>query len=236
MIDTYVERLCDPGGGTPTEDSDHYEFKGKCVAMDHRVLREAATLPPPLGTVLPEVVVERTVHGPVQARGTLGGQPVAISSKRSSYMKELDAAVSILKMNRNQAKTGDDFVDIFRESHNLSTNWSYANDEEIAYVHGGVYPRRPKSVDPDFPVWGTGEWEWQTDAEGNDVFLGRRARCRTRSPRSATSSSPGTTARRPAGAARTPSGAGARSTAPSCSRTRSSTRSRARSTRCGSCR
>ena len=171
MIDTYVERLCEPGGGAAGEDSDHYEFRGQCLAMDRRVLREAATLPG--GGLLPEIVVERTVHGPVLARGTLGGRPVAITSKRSSYMKELDAAVSILKMNRNEAKTGDDFVDIFRESHNLSTNWSYANDEEIAYVHGGLYPRRPASVDPDLPVWGTGEWEWQTDSQGNDLFLGR---------------------------------------------------------------
>ena len=171
MIDTYVERLCEPGGGAPTKDSDHYEFRGQCLAMDHRVLREAATLPG--GGLLPEIVVERTVHGPVLARGTLGGRPVAITSKRSSYMKELDAAVSILKMNRNQAKTGDDFVNIFRESHNLSTNWSYANDEEIAYVHGGLYPRRPASVDPDLPVWGTGEWEWETDSKGNELYLGR---------------------------------------------------------------
>jgi hypothetical protein len=103
----------------------------------------------------------------------LGGVPVAVSSKRSSYGKELDSAVSILKMNRDEAHTGADFVSIFRESHNLSTNWSYANDHEIAYVHGGLYPERPKSVDPDLPVWGTGQWEWKQNAAGQDVFLGR---------------------------------------------------------------
>ena len=169
MIDTYVERLCEPGGGEPTEDSLYYEFNGQCVEMERRTLRQAQLGPP----LLPEIIVERTVHGPVLSRGTLGGRPVAITSKRSSYMKELDAAVSILKMNRNQAKTGDRFVDIFRESHNLSTNWSYANDEEIAYVHGGLYPRRPESVDPDLPVWGTGQWEWEKDAQGGDRYLGR---------------------------------------------------------------
>ena len=172
MIDTYVEKLCDPAGGSPTEDSRYYEFKGKCLPMDRRVLREARTLPG--GELVPEIVVERTVHGPVVARDTLGGRPVAVASKRSTYMKELDPAISILKMNRNQARTGDDFVDIFAESHNLSTNWSYANDEEIAYVHGGLYPRRPENVDPDLPVWGTGEWEWATDEQGNDIYLGRR--------------------------------------------------------------
>ena len=168
MIDTYVEKLCEPGGAAPDKDSRFYEFKGKCVPMDRRTLREA-----PPGAPFPDIIVERTVHGPVMSRGELGGKPVAVTQKRSSYLKELDAAVSILKMNRNQARTGADFVSIFRESHNLSTNWSYANDREIAYVHGGLYPERPRSVDPDLPVWGTGEWEWRKDSAGADVFLGR---------------------------------------------------------------
>jgi hypothetical protein len=122
---------------------------------------------------VPDIVVERTVHGPVMARGTLGGKPIAITRKRSTYLKELDAAVSILKMNRNEATTGDKFVNIFRESHNLSTNWSYANDREIAYVHGGLYPKRPPAADPDLPVWGTGEWEWEQDSRGRDAYVGR---------------------------------------------------------------
>jgi acyl-homoserine lactone acylase PvdQ len=168
MIDTYVEKLCDPNGGAPGEDSRYYEFKGKCIAMDRRTLRQA-----PPGAPYPDLIAERTVHGPVVARSTLKGIPVAVSQKRSTYGKEIDAAVSILKMNRDEAKTGDDFVTIFRESHNLSTNWSYVNDHEIAYVHGGLYPIRPKSVDPDLPVWGTGQWEWKTDEHGNDVYLGR---------------------------------------------------------------
>lgn len=168
MIDTYVEKLCDPNGGEPDKDSRFYEYKGKCIPMDRRTIREA-----PPGAPYPDIIVERTVHGPVLSRGTLGGRPVAVSSKRSTYGKELDSAVSILKMNRDEARTGSDFVDIFRESHNLSTNWSYINDHEIAYVHGGLYPERPRSVDPDLPVWGTGQWEWKTDAAGNDVYLGR---------------------------------------------------------------
>lgn len=166
MIDSYVEKLCDPNGPA-TKESRFYEFRGKCLPMDRRTLREA-----PPGAPFPDVIVERTVHGPVVARGTLGGRPVAVTQKRSTYMKELDSAVSILKMNRGEASTGKKFVRIFRESHNLSTNWGYINDREIAYVHGGLYPVRPASVDPDLPVWGTGQWEWKQDAAGNDVYLG----------------------------------------------------------------
>jgi acyl-homoserine lactone acylase PvdQ len=173
MIDTYVDKLCDPGGGAVTEDSRFYEFRGKCVAMERRTLRESESAPPAIANQVPDIVVERTVHGPVAARGTLGGKPVAITRKRSTYLKELDSAISILKMNRNEARTGDQFVDIFRESHNLSTNWTYINDHEIAYVHGGLYPKRPAAADPDLPVWGTGEWEWEQDSKGRDVYVGR---------------------------------------------------------------
>ncbi|HEV2811921.1 MAG TPA: penicillin acylase family protein, partial [Solirubrobacteraceae bacterium] len=160
MIDTYVERLCSPDGGTVSESSRHYLFRGECVEMDRRTYRTAAQAPAAIRAGLPDIVVERTVHGPVMARGRVGDVAVAVTRKRSTYLKELDPAVSILRMNRNEAKTGDDFVSIFHESHNLSTNWSYANDHEIAYVHGGLYPRRPAAADPDLPVWGTGEWEW----------------------------------------------------------------------------
>jgi acyl-homoserine lactone acylase PvdQ len=174
MIDTYVEVLCDPEGGTPTEDSTHYLFKGECLEMDRRVVRtvtDDAPIDLPGRDALPDIIVERTVHGTVVARGRVGEQAVAVSRKRSTYGKELDAGVSILKLNRNEVPDGKTFVDTFEESHNLSTNWAFANRSEIAYVHGGLYPERPSSVDPDLPVWGTGEWEWAQHPDGTDRFL-----------------------------------------------------------------
>ena len=171
MIDMYVEVLCDPDGGEPDEQEVHYLHDGECRPMDRRVLRQAPVALPG-EEALPDIIVERTVHGPVVARGRVDGQAVAVSRKRSTYLKELDSGVSILRINRGEAATARDFVEIFRESHNLSTNWGYINDSELAYVHGGLYPIRPTDVHPDFPVWGTGEWEWATDADGNDVHLG----------------------------------------------------------------
>jgi acyl-homoserine lactone acylase PvdQ len=171
MIDTYIEVLCDPDGGEADEQEVHYLFEGECVPMDRRVLREA---PEPIAgqEALPDIIVERTVHGPVTGRGRIGDLAVAVSRKRSTYLKELDAGVSILRMNRGEGRTARDFVEIFRESHNLSTNWAYVNDSEIAFVHGGLYPIRPTDLDPDFPVWGTGENEWETGPDGEDVYLG----------------------------------------------------------------
>ena len=174
MIDSYVEVLCEPDGGEPTEDSTHYMFEGQCREMDRRVLRTVTDDAPadlPGRDALPDIIVERTVHGTVVARGRVGETAVAVSRKRSTYLKELDAGVSILKLNRNEVPDGQTFVDTFEESHNLSTNWTFANRNEIAYVHGGLYPLRPPVVDPDMPVWGTGEWEWSRNPDGTDRYL-----------------------------------------------------------------
>lgn len=174
MIDTYVEVLCEPDGSTPTEQSRHYRFEGECRPMDRPVQRLVDTLVPidlPGRELLPDIVAERTVHGPVVARGRVGDTPVAVTRKRSTYGKELDAAISILRLNRNEIHDGQAFVDAFEDSHNLSTNWSFVNADEIAYVHGGLYPVRPPDIDPDFPVWGTGEWEWARNPDGTDRYL-----------------------------------------------------------------
>jgi acyl-homoserine lactone acylase PvdQ len=176
MIDTYVVELCEPDGSEPSQRSNHYRYDGECVEMDRRVIRsleEDAPVDLPGRDRLADVYAERTVHGPVVTRGEIGDTPVAVARKRSTYRRELDPAISILRMNRGEARTGDDFVDIFVESHNLSTNWAYASRDEIAYVHGGLYPIRPRQVHPDFPVWGDGRFEWATDAEGKDRWLGR---------------------------------------------------------------
>lgn len=174
MVDTYVEELCEPDGSTLTEESHHYVFNGECREMDRRVVRTVADDAPldlPGRNLLPDIIVERTVHGPVVGRGKIGTKPVAVSRKRSTYLKELDPGVSILKLNRNEVRDPQAFVDTFEESHNLSTNWVWIDKDDIAYVHGGLYPIRPDSVHPDFPVWGTGAWEWEQNPDGSDKYL-----------------------------------------------------------------
>jgi acyl-homoserine lactone acylase PvdQ len=174
MIDTYLVELCEPDGSEPSQRSYHYVHDGECLEMDRRVIRTVTDDAPadlPGRDLLPDIYAERTVHGPVVARGEVGETPVAVARKRSTYLKEVDAAISILKMNRNEASTADEFIDIFIESHNLSTNWAYASRDEIGYVHGGLYPIRPPEVHPDFPVWGDGRFEWETDADGEDRWL-----------------------------------------------------------------
>ena len=38
-------------------------------------------------------------------------------------------------------------------------NWAYADSEHIAYALSGAMPQR-RGTSPDFPVLGTGEFDW----------------------------------------------------------------------------
>ncbi|MFT5221812.1 MAG: MYXO-CTERM domain-containing protein [Glaciecola sp.] len=169
MIDTYVNPLCDPDGGTVTEQEVHYLFDTdldgtyECIPMDVRLHRETTTLPG--GELLPAIYAERTIQGPVVGRGLFGDIPVAVSRKRSTYGKELDPGISILLLNKG-VDTAQGFLDAFASGMNLATNWGFVSDTEIAYFHGGLFPFRPQNIHPDFPVWGTGEWEWELAPEG----------------------------------------------------------------------
>lgn len=160
MIDTRIELLCEPDGAPVTEHSTSYLYKERCLPMDRRVHRSLPAAPVPGGSGrLPDIISERTIHGPVVGRGTVGAAPVAVVRQRSTYGREVDAALPFLRLNRDQVRTGADFTAVMPHV-NLSTNWLFAGRGDIAYVAGGLYPRRPASVDPDLPVWGTGEWEW----------------------------------------------------------------------------
>jgi acyl-homoserine lactone acylase PvdQ len=85
LIDQRVEKICDPGGGTPAATGTSYLFRGSCVAMDKETFSE---------NVLPKVgsgggapatldhVVYQTRHGVVQGWTKVHGRPVAIVNQR----------------------------------------------------------------------------------------------------------------------------------------------------------
>jgi acyl-homoserine lactone acylase PvdQ len=153
-IDTRVEKLCDPSGAAPTVRSYNYLFNGRCLPMERHAIIE------PLGSPFPNIEAERTVHGPVIARGTVGGAPVALTRQRTSYLEEVDSAVAFMRLAQARVTSAQDFVDTMGTV-NFGANWLYIDDRDIAYVHTGTYPRRLVSVNPDMAAWGTGQYEWQ---------------------------------------------------------------------------
>src|SRR5439155_140415 len=40
-------------------------------------------------------------------------------------------------------------------------NWTYVDSRDVAYYMSGKLPVRNPHVNPNFPTWGTGQWEWQ---------------------------------------------------------------------------
>lgn len=158
MVDVYVERLCTPAGG---DTNDGTLFNGTCVPMIHRTDSWM------VGTTPITATVWRTVHGPVIGTATVDGQPVVLASKRSTFGVEVDAGLAYARLNENAAQSAAQFRDVM-STNNGTLNWAYVNRTEIGYFHSGKYPRRAAGVDPDFPTWGTGEWEWQGFLTANE--------------------------------------------------------------------
>jgi acyl-homoserine lactone acylase PvdQ len=154
-VDTFAEVLC--------QDDYHYLYKGQCLAME-RLDRTNSWTPnaddmtPPGSETL---TAWRTVHGIVYARGTVHGRKVAFVSARTTYFHEADSAIGFLALNDPHVVTG---VEGFRKAVggiNFAFNWGYVDSQHTAYQLSGSYPLRATGTSPDFPILGTGEYDWQ---------------------------------------------------------------------------
>ncbi|MGH2754853.1 MAG: penicillin acylase family protein [Actinomycetota bacterium] len=164
QVDIFAEKLCNPEGEEVAEDSVFYMKGGKCVEMYTRTdsweaKPSAGGFPPETVTV--EMTTQRTNDGIVQARGMIDGKPVAFVAKRSSFMKEVDSALTYVEiLDANRIDGAEDFQRAFGRF-GFTFNWFYIDPEDIAYQLGGYHPRRARHTDPDLPVWGTGKWRWR---------------------------------------------------------------------------
>ncbi len=172
IIDTFAEKLCEPDGGDAgsepdpgTMDSMYYLWKGQCRPIE--VLTRDNFITPNPGddnggvTENYHLEAQRTVHGVISKRGTVDGDPVAFAKLRSTYFHEADSARAFSAMNTpSLVKNAEDFQKVMSKI-NFTFNWFYADDRDIAYFNSGNNPVRAAGVDPEFPAWGTGEWDWQ---------------------------------------------------------------------------
>ena len=204
--------------------------------MDRRVLREARDAAGWRAAARDH----RGAHGarPGPARGTLGGRPVAVSSKRSTYMKELDAG-GLDPQDEPQpgARPADDFVDIFaRVAQPLDQlELRQRRGDRLRARRPLPAPARERSTRT-CPVWGTGEWEWADGRPGQRPL----PRPRRGAARGGAAAGLLRVVEQPAGArlGRVGRPVGLELALPgrACSRTRSWPRSPARSTRSAWCR
>ncbi len=155
-VDTFAEVLC--------QDNFHYRYKGQCLAMEQ--LERTNSWTPngvdstPAGSET--LTAYRTVHGIVYARGKVDGRKVAFVSARSTYFHEADSALFFSRMNNpNFMRQGTDSFRRAASKMNFAFNWSYIDSKHIAYYLTGWYPQRSPGTSPDFPVLGTGQYDWR---------------------------------------------------------------------------
>jgi len=149
LVDEYVEPLCD-------DSETRYQYRGECRAM---TTFAAGTIKGVPGAPERELVYRETVHGPVTAYATVAGRRVAISRKRSTRDRELLAAPFFFGLSTGAVRSSADFFRL-ASTMELSFNWHYVDDRDIAVITTGRLPVRPPTVDSGLPTKGTGEFEW----------------------------------------------------------------------------
>lgn len=164
IIDTYAVKLCDPNGGRPTLQSDHYEFAGKCRPFDV-LTRTNSWSPTPADQTPAGSETLRSLRsklGIVVARAKINGHPYAYTRLRDTYFHEVDPSAQGFAdfNNPNKMRSPADFMRAANEI-SYTFNWFYVDDKHIAYFNSGANPVRPSYVDPNLPTFGRREFLWR---------------------------------------------------------------------------
>lgn len=159
--DTFAEQLCDPTGKAPTLASDHYLYRGRCIAFTHRdqVLQTPLS---PTDPNAPQTVTLRTmrsVHGPVHDLATSGGKPYALVRATTVNGRGIRSLVAFLLLAEGDVRTPQDFV---RAMHHYTgnENWFFVSSRHIAWLASGWFQQHAPGTATDLPIRGTGAWDW----------------------------------------------------------------------------
>ena len=149
--DVFAEKLCVPGGGTPTRDTHDYVFRGRCRAMH---IFDAGRLG---GR---EITFPVTVHGPVIGTATVHGKPYALARKRSTYGQDVLSLAALKAMTEGRASTPQLFWK-FANRFGFTFNWGYVSRTATSFFSSGRLPIRARGLDRRLPTLGTGAYEWR---------------------------------------------------------------------------
>jgi acyl-homoserine lactone acylase PvdQ len=154
-VDTFAEVLC--------RDAHHYIYRGHCLPMQK--LQQTESWHPSLANSAPAgsetLTAYRTVHGIVYARGRVHGKPVAFVHARSTYFHEADSAIGFSELNNPSYVRGPASFQRAVSHINFLFNWAYVDARHISYYMSGWMPQRTRGTSPDFPILGTGRYDWK---------------------------------------------------------------------------
>ncbi|MEU7039944.1 penicillin acylase family protein [Streptomyces varsoviensis] len=170
ITDTYAVDLCEPGGGTPTERSEHYLFRGTCLPMEK--LEHTNSWKPTVADSTAagsyRMRVLRTEYGTVTHRAKVGGKPVAYTALRSTYRHEADSIIGFQMLNDPGYVRDAASFQSAADHIGYAFNWFYADARQTAYFNSGLNPVRNPDVDPSLPVKAERAYEWKGfDPAGN---------------------------------------------------------------------
>ena len=162
IVDTVAERLCNADGSTATVTSTGYLVGGQCTPIEaythtETVLPSAASPTP----ALLRFQVQKTRHGVVQERTTVGGKPVALVLQRSTFNHEVDSAVGFARFQDPGFVHDAASFQRAASAIDYTFNWFYSDDRDISYFSSGLLPKRASGPEPDLPRYGDEAYDWQ---------------------------------------------------------------------------
>src|SRR5207244_8054258 len=94
--------------------------------------------------------------------GKVGARKVAFVSARSTYVHEADSALFFRDLNDPKfMAAGPKSFDKAAKVMNFAFNWVYIDSKHTDYQLTGWYPQRARGTSPDFPILGTGQYDWK---------------------------------------------------------------------------
>ena len=98
--------------------------------------------------------VYRTNAGLLTHTATIKGKPYGYTKLRATYKREVDAAGSFADWNSpDVVHDAESWIESGYKN-DLTFNWFYIDDEQIAYFNSGANPVRARRTHPNFPVQG----------------------------------------------------------------------------------
>lgn len=160
--DVFAERLCNPDGSRPSFASSHYIWHGRCIPFQTGEIVEHTPVAPTSPSASQTITMHtlNSVHGPIDAYGTVHGVPVALAVAAATDGHEAQSYVAFMRLAENVPTSPQTFIDAMH-AYTGSENWFYVDDHNIAVYQSGWFPRHARGSDPDLPIWGTGQWDWR---------------------------------------------------------------------------
>jgi acyl-homoserine lactone acylase PvdQ len=164
IIDQRLEVICTTDGSAPKAGGTMYEFDGHCLPMTNETFSETA-LPTAAGTGAPTTIdhdIHLTRHGVVQGWTTdASGRVVAVVNQRSTYTHDVDSVIGFVDWGTPSATYDEASWVKGAEEIGFTFNWFYVDDRDAGYYNSGLDPVRPSDADPNLPLTGSGNSEWE---------------------------------------------------------------------------